>query len=92
MEGEAKSAAAESNSKNEKKQGRGRGNQQGNNKGRRNNKEKALNKPELSHKEKFTGRADDLEGYIYSVVSTKGGVQFARTTEEITFHRRAESY
>jgi hypothetical protein len=90
MEGEAKSAAAESNSKNDKQQGRGRGNQRNNNKGRRNNKEKAPNKPEFIQKEKFTGRSDDLEGYIYSVVSTKGGVQFTRTTEEIARYAGAK--
>jgi hypothetical protein len=83
MEGGPKSGAAESNSKNEKQQERGRGHSRGNNKGKRTNKEKAFNKPEFIQKEKFTGRSDDLEGYIYSVVSTKGGVQFARTTEEI---------
>jgi hypothetical protein len=90
MEGEAKSVAAESNSKNEKQQGRGRGNQRGNNKGRRNNTEKAIHKPEFPHKENFTGRSDNLEGYIYSVVSTKGGVQFARTAEEIARYAGAK--
>jgi hypothetical protein len=50
----------------------------------------ALHKPEFIHKEKFTGRSDDLEGYIYMVVSTKGGVQFARTTEEIARYAGAK--
>jgi hypothetical protein len=90
MEGEAKSVAAESNIKNDKQQGRGRGNQRGNNRGRRKNKEKTDNTPEFIHKEKFTGRSDDLEGYVYSVVSTKGGVQFARTTEEIARYAGAK--
>jgi hypothetical protein len=83
MEGETKSVAAESTSKNEKEQGRGRGNPRGNNRGKSNNKEKAFNKPEFTNKEKLTGRSDGLEGYVYIAVSTKGGVQFARTTEEI---------
>jgi hypothetical protein len=80
MEGETKSVAPESNSKNDKQQGRGRGNPRGNNRGKRNNKEKPFNKPKFTHKEKFTGRSDDLEGYdlegyVYTVVSSKGGVR-----------------
>jgi hypothetical protein len=34
-------------------------------------------------KEKFVGRCDDLKGFIYDVVSSKGGVAYTRTTEEI---------
>jgi hypothetical protein len=34
-------------------------------------------------KEKFTGRSDDLEGYVYSIATSKGGMQFTRTTDEI---------
>jgi hypothetical protein len=37
-------------------------------------------------KEKFTGRSDDLQGYIYDVTSSKGGVAYKRTTEEIARH------
>jgi hypothetical protein len=90
MEGETRSGAAEFNSKNDKQQGRRRGHPRGNNKGKRNNKEKAFNKPEFTHKEKFTGRSDDLEGYVYTGVPAKGGVQFARTTEEIARYAGAK--
>jgi hypothetical protein len=86
MERGLKSGAAESNSNNDNKgrqQARGRGHSRGNNRGKRNQKDKATKKPDLIHKEKFIGRDDDLEGYIYSVVASKGGVQFTRTTEEI---------
>jgi hypothetical protein len=65
--------------KDHKKQGRGRGNY----KGKRGQKTTHVRKTDLPTKEKFVGRSDDLEGYIYSIVSSKGGVQFARTTEEI---------
>jgi hypothetical protein len=34
-------------------------------------------------KEKFVGRCDDLTGFIYDVVTSKGGVAYTRTTEEI---------
>jgi hypothetical protein len=50
-----------------------------------NNKNKSGNKPDAisASKEKFTGQCNDLEGYVYSVTVTKGGVQFSRTSEEI---------
>jgi hypothetical protein len=94
MEGELKSGAAESNSNNDnrgKQQGRGRGHSRGNNKGKRNNKDEAFKKPDLIQKEKFTGRDDDLEGYIYSIVTSKGGVQFTRTTKEIARYAGAKN-
>jgi hypothetical protein len=94
MEEELKSGAAESNSNNKninrKQQGRGQGHSRGNHKGKRNHKEKAFKKPELIQKEKFTGRSDDLKGYIYSVVRSKGGVQFTRTTDEIARYAGAK--
>jgi hypothetical protein len=65
----------------------GRGNSRGGYKGRRGNKPKQgtiYRKPEIAQKENFTGRCDDLEGYVYTLVSNKGGVQFTRTTEEVT--------
>jgi hypothetical protein len=34
-------------------------------------------------KEKFVGCSDDLKGFIYDVVSSKGGMAYMRTTEEI---------
>jgi hypothetical protein len=34
-------------------------------------------------KEKFEGRSDDLKGFTYDVASSKGGVAYMRTTEEI---------
>jgi hypothetical protein len=65
----------------------GRGNWRGGYKGRRGNKPKQgttiYRKPEVIQKEKFTGRSDDLEGYVYTLVSNKGGLQFTRTTEEV---------
>jgi hypothetical protein len=37
-------------------------------------------------KEKFLGRSDDLQGYTYDVVTSKGGVAYTRTTEELARH------
>ena len=37
-------------------------------------------------KEKFMGRSDDLQGFIYDVTTSKGGVAYTRTTEEIARH------
>jgi hypothetical protein len=34
-------------------------------------------------KDKFVGRSDDLKGFIYDVTNIKGGVVYARTTDEI---------
>jgi hypothetical protein len=51
--------------------------------GKRDQKTTHVQRPDLLTKEKFVGHSDDLEGYIYSIVSSKGGVQFACTTEEI---------
>jgi hypothetical protein len=56
-----------------------RGKRPYNNKNKSGNKADAISAP----KEKFTGRCDDLEGYVYSVTVSKGGVQFSRTTEVI---------
>jgi hypothetical protein len=53
--------------KDHKKQGRGRGNY----KGKRGQKTTHVRKTDLPTKEKFVGRSDDLEGYIYSIVSSK---------------------
>jgi hypothetical protein len=93
MEGEIKSGAAESDSNKDnrgKQQGCGRGHSRGNNKGKRHNKDKAFKIPDLIQKVRFTGREDDLEGYIYSVVTSKGGVQFTRSTEEIARYAGAK--
>ncbi len=32
------------------------------------------------------GRSDDLQGYIYDIVASKGGVAYTRTTEELARH------
>jgi hypothetical protein len=65
----------------------GRGNSRGGYEGRRGNKPKQgttiYRKSEVIQKGKFTGRSDDLEGYVYTLVSNKGGLQFTRTTEEV---------
>ncbi len=37
-------------------------------------------------KEKFTGRSEDLKGFTYDLVNTKGGVAYTRTTEAIARH------
>ncbi len=58
----------------------------GNNRGRRNNnnRQKQENKPDpIALKERFIGRREDLEGYVYSVSTSKAGLQFTRTTDEI---------
>jgi hypothetical protein len=34
-------------------------------------------------KEKFVGCCDDLKGFIYDVMTSKGGVAYTRTTKEI---------
>jgi hypothetical protein len=58
-----------------------RGSRRGRNRGKRsyNNKNKSGNKPDAASapKEKFIGQCDNLEGYVYSVTVTKGGVQFS---------------
>jgi transcription elongation factor len=78
--------SADANNDNDRKK-QGRGNSRGGYKGRRGNQPKGTGtiyrKPEVAQKEKFTGRSDDLEGYVYTLVSSKGGVQFTRTTEEV---------
>jgi hypothetical protein len=79
-------ASAHANNDNDRKK-QGRGNSRGGYKGRRGNKPKGTGtiyrKPEVGQKETFTGRSDDLKGYVYTLVSSKGGVQFTRTTEEV---------
>jgi hypothetical protein len=65
-------------------------------KGGRRNRQKRSNKPKWkdnsnatahAHKEKFAGRSDDLQGFIYNVSSSRGGVAYTRrTTEEIVRH------
>jgi hypothetical protein len=37
-------------------------------------------------KEKFVGRSEDLKGFTYCVVNTKGGAAYTRTTKEIARH------
>ena len=37
-------------------------------------------------KEKFLGRSEDLQGYTYDVMTSKGGVAYTRTTEELARH------
>ncbi len=39
--------------------------------------------PIHAQKEKFVGRSEDLKGYIYDVTTSKGGVAYTRTTEEV---------
>jgi hypothetical protein len=70
-----------------KQQGRGGGRQ---NKGSRPNRQKA-NMTVHVPKDKFTGRSDDLQGYIYDITTSKGGVAYKRTTEEIA-RRVGEKY
>ena len=76
-------AGSQDGAKDRRQQGRGRNPYKGRHPYERNHK--PGNKPDAAPapKEKFNGRSDDLEGYIYSVAVTKGGVQFSRTTEEI---------
>jgi hypothetical protein len=64
-----------------------------NKKGGRRNRQQGSNTPKWKdnttvhvHKEKFTGRSEDLQGYIYDVSTSRGGVAYARTTEEIARH------
>jgi hypothetical protein len=78
--------AASNNDANKRQQGKGRRNPyRGRRNPRSNNKERQENKPQPSgSKERFTGQSDDLDGYVYFVVTTKAGLQFTRTTDEIT--------
>jgi hypothetical protein len=46
----------------------------------------ATNTPTYVPKEKFVGRSDDLKGFTYDVTTSKGGVAYTRTTEEIARH------
>jgi hypothetical protein len=64
-------------------------------KGGRQNRQQRSNKPKwkdnnnaIAHvpKEKFTGRSEDLQGFIYDVSTSRGGVAYNRTTEEIARH------
>jgi hypothetical protein len=64
----------------ERKSHRGRRGRQRANKQR--NREGAIT-PTHVPKDKFVGRSDDLKGFIYDVTNVKGGVVYARTTEEI---------
>jgi hypothetical protein len=41
------------------------------------------NTPIHIQKENFVGRSEDLKGHIYDVTTSKGGVAYTRTTEEI---------
>ena len=51
---------------------------------RNNNRPKQDKKPEpIVIKEQFTGRNEDLEGYVYSFSTAKGGLQFTRTTNKV---------
>ena len=77
--------AASNDDANKRQQGKSRGNPyRGRRNPRNNNKERQENKSQPSgSKERFTGRSDDLDGYVYSVATTKAGLQFTRTTDEI---------
>ena len=57
-------------------------------KGARRNRHRAPVKQQQAHvaKEKFSGRSDDLQGFIYDVAVSKGGVAYTKTTEEIARH------
>jgi hypothetical protein len=62
-------------------------------KGGRRNHQQRSNKPKwkdnaTAHvpKEKFTGRSEDLQGFIYDVSTSRGGVTYTRTTVEIARH------
>jgi hypothetical protein len=64
-----------------------------NKKGGRRNRQQRSNKAKwkdntVPHvaKEKFTGRSDDLQGFIYDISNSRGGVAYTRTTEEIARH------
>ena len=35
------------------------------------------------HKEKFTGRCDELSGFIFDVTNSKGGLGYTTASEEI---------
>jgi hypothetical protein len=60
---------------------------------RRNHRNRANNKQKWKEggnetpihipREKFVGRCDDLKGFTYDVMTSKGGVAYTRTTEEI---------
>jgi hypothetical protein len=39
-------------------------------------------------KENFVGRSEDLKGFTYDVVNTKGGAAYTRTTKEVARHVR----
>jgi hypothetical protein len=69
------------NNDDERKPYRGRRNNRG-----RTNKPKwkeGVNTPIHIQKEKFVGCSEDLKGYIYDVTTSKDGVAYTRTTEEI---------
>jgi hypothetical protein len=57
--------------------------------GRRNNRDRHRSNRQRATpstrvpKEKFAGRSEDLKGLTYDVTNNKGGVFYARTTEEI---------
>jgi hypothetical protein len=56
------------------------------NRGRNNKqqwKDSSSNTPVHVPKEKFVGRSEDLKGFTYDVITSKGGVACTRTTEEI---------
>ncbi len=66
-----------------RQQGQGRGHPY---RGRRNNNNRQRQEKEpdpIVLKERFVGRSEDLEGYVYSVSTSKAGLQFTRTTDEI---------
>jgi hypothetical protein len=50
------------------------------------NRRESGNAPIHIPKEKFIGRSEDLKGFTYDVVNTKGGVAYTRTTDEIARH------
>ena len=81
-------AAASNNDADKRQQGRGCGNPyKGHCNPRNNNKQRQEKKPEpAGSKEQFTGRSEDLKGYVYSVATTKAGLQFTRTTDKIAWY------
>jgi hypothetical protein len=50
------------------------------------NRRESGNAPIHIPKEKFIGRSEDLKGFTYNVVNTKGGVAYTCTTDEIARH------
>jgi hypothetical protein len=69
------------NNDDEQKPHRGRRGRQPTNKQRQ--REGAIT-PSHVQKDKFVSRSDDLKGFSYDVTNVKGGVVYARTTEELT--------